>query len=104
MKLHTPKRDVNVIEESCIGCSECMNECPLQSIELEMPSPVHIDDNCVYCGKCVETCQFECHILKEEYFDQDGKIFYIRKELRRSKNRRNSIDSECMPIMWCMCK
>jgi energy-converting hydrogenase A subunit Q len=91
----TPKRDVAVIDESCIGCTACMNVCPTQSIELEMPSPVHIGDTCVYCGKCVEACPFEAISLKEEYFDtHDGKIFYIRKNLEGPRTGEIAIDSE----------
>ena len=91
----TPKRDVAVIDESCIGCTACMNVCPTQSIELEMPSPVHIGDTCVYCGKCVEACPFESISLKEEYFDTyDGKIFYIRKNLEGPRTGEIAIDSE----------
>jgi energy-converting hydrogenase A subunit Q len=91
----TPKRDVAVIDESCIGCTACMNVCPTQSIELEMPSPVHIGDTCVYCGKCVEACPFEAISLKEEYFDtHDGKIFYIRKNLEGPRTGEIVIDSE----------
>ena len=49
----TPKRDIKVIEESCIGCGECVDECPVESIELEMPSPVHIDDKlCLLWKMC----------------------------------------------------
>ncbi|MGF7119036.1 4Fe-4S binding protein [Methanobacterium oryzae] len=90
-----PKRDVAVIEEKCIGCTECMNACPTNTIELEMPSPVHIGEDCVYCGKCVEACPFEAISLKEEYFDtRDGKIFYIRKTLEGPRTGEISIDSE----------
>ncbi len=30
------------------------SECPVDCIELEIPSPIHIDDKCVFCGKCVD--------------------------------------------------
>lgn len=91
----TPKRNINVNEENCIGCTACMNTCPVKCIELEMPSPVRIGDECVYCGKCIETCQFEAILLKEEYFDsRDGKIFYIRKDLKEPRTGEIAIDSK----------
>jgi energy-converting hydrogenase A subunit Q len=78
----TPKREIKVIEDKCIGCSECIGECPVGSIELEIPSPIHIDSSCVHCGKCVETCKFDAITLDEEYFKvKDGKIFYVREEV-----------------------
>ncbi|HML04832.1 MAG TPA: 4Fe-4S binding protein [Methanobacterium sp.] len=91
----TPKRDATVIEESCIGCTACMNVCPTKTIELEMPSPVHIGNECVYCGKCVEACPFEAISLKEEYFEARGdKIFYIRKSLEGPRAGEVTVDAE----------
>jgi len=97
----TPKRNINVIEEDCIGCSECISECPVNCIELETPAPVHIDqDNCVYCGKCVDKCGFNAITLIEEYFQvKDGKIFYIREEL--SKPRTGEIVTDISACMAC---
>ncbi len=90
-----PKRDITVIDESCIGCTACMDVCPTEAIELEMPSPVHIGEKCVYCGKCVEVCPFGSISLKEEYFDtRDGKIFYIRKSLEEPRTGKIEINAE----------
>lgn len=76
----TPKRDIMVVEENCIGCGACINECPVNCIELELPSPIHIGEECVYCGKCTEACQFEAIKLQEEFFDiVDDKILFIRR-------------------------
>ncbi len=102
----TPKRDIKVIEDSCIGCSECIGECPVGSIELEIPSPVHIDDSCVYCGKCVEKCKFDAITLDEEYFQvRDGKIFYIREEVLEPRKGEilTDVDS-CMACGVCVNK
>ena len=95
IKSTAPKRDIAVIEENCIGCSACINACPTGTIELEMPSPVHIGDECVYCGKCVETCPFGAISIKEEYFEtRDGEIFYIRKNLEGPRTGEITIDAE----------
>jgi energy-converting hydrogenase A subunit Q len=78
----TPKRTVKVIEENCIGCSACVSECPVECIELEMPSPVHIGEECVYCGKCVEVCPVDALSLKEELFiSKEDRIFFVRHKL-----------------------
>ena len=90
-----PKRNIAVIEESCIGCSLCVNVCPTEAIELEMPSPVHIGNECVYCGNCVEACPVGAIVLKEEYFDtHDEKIFYVRKNLEGQRTGEITIDSD----------
>ncbi|MGZ7047468.1 MAG: 4Fe-4S binding protein [Methanobacterium sp.] len=89
-----PKRDIGVVEESCIGCGECINQCPVDCIELEMPSPIHIGEECVYCGKCVEACPFESISLKEEYFEtQNGKILFMRKALDQERIGEIAIDN-----------
>ncbi len=103
----TPKRDINVIEEDCIGCSECIAECPVDCIELEIPSPVHIDtDSCVYCGKCVDKCKFNAITLIEEHFQvKDGKIFYVRGELLKPRTGEIVTDvNACMACGVCVKK
>ncbi|MGB9936915.1 MAG: 4Fe-4S binding protein [Methanobacterium sp.] len=102
----SPKREAFVIEENCIGCTACMNVCPTKTIELEMPSPVHIGDECVYCGKCVEECPFEAISLKEEYFDTEGdKILYIRKSLKGPRTGEVTVDSDaCLLCGVCVNK
>jgi energy-converting hydrogenase A subunit Q len=79
----TPKREIQVIEENCIGCGACMAECPVDCIELEMPSPIHIDEKCVYCGKCVESCTFNAITLEQDYFTiESDRILYVREEIQ----------------------
>jgi energy-converting hydrogenase A subunit Q len=90
-----PKRNIAVVEESCIGCGACIGTCPVEAIELEMPSPVHVGEECIYCGKCVETCPFGSIVLKEEYYDtHDNKIFFVRKNLEGPRTGEIAIDSE----------
>ncbi len=95
----SPKRTSTVIEENCIGCSACINVCPTNTIELEMPSPVHIGDECVYCGKCVDACPFEAISLKEEYFEaREDKIFYIRESLEGPRTGEVIVDSDACQV------
>jgi energy-converting hydrogenase A subunit Q len=77
-----PKREIKVIDETCVGCGACIEECPVNCIELEMPSPIHIHEECVYCGKCVETCPFDSiSILEEFFYTKEGRIFFSRKKM-----------------------
>ena len=96
----TPKRYINVVDDNCIGCGECINECPVDCIELEIPSPIHINDTCVFCGKCVDICQFKAIKLGEEYFMvENNKIFFVRDLLRGS--REGEIDYDVDACMAC---
>jgi energy-converting hydrogenase A subunit Q len=102
----TPKRYMNVIDDNCIGCGECINDCPVDCIELEIPSPIHIDDTCVFCGKCVDICQFKAIKLGEEYFTvENNKIFFVRELLRGSREGEIAYDVDaCMACGVCVKK
>ncbi len=102
----SPKREIAVLEDECIGCSKCIGECPVECIELEMPSPVHIGNECVYCGKCVETCPVDAISLKEEYFKtSNGNILFIRKKLHEPRMGSVAYDAEtCQSCGICVNK
>jgi len=102
----TPKREIEVIEDNCIGCGECIAECPVDSIELEIPSPIHIDDKCVFCGKCVDKCQFDAITLGQEYFTvKADRIFFVREELLGPRKGEIVTDVDaCMACGVCVNK
>lgn len=77
-------RNIKVHEKKCIGCGECLEVCPVKSIYLEMPSPIHINDNCVYCGKCVNTCKFDAIELYEDFFYSKDENIYYRRDFIKS--------------------
>jgi energy-converting hydrogenase A subunit Q len=90
----SPHREIMVSEDTCIGCGACMKECPVECIELEMPSPIHIGKDCVYCGQCVETCPFQAITLKEESFHvEGGRIIFERKDILGPSKGEVIIDS-----------
>jgi energy-converting hydrogenase A subunit Q len=90
----SPHRVIKVSEDTCIGCGACIKECPVDCIQLEMPSPVHIRDECVFCGKCVETCPFQAISLQEEYFQvEDGHIIFKRRNILGPSSGEVLVDS-----------
>ncbi|CDG65227.1 MAG: energy-converting hydrogenase subunit [Methanobacterium sp.] len=90
-----PHREITVIEETCIGCGACIKECPVDCIELEMPSPVHIGEDCVHCGKCVEVCPFQSIYLKEESFHvEDGRVLFKRRNITGPSHGEVVIDND----------
>ncbi len=49
--------NVEVDQDKCTGCGECIDACPAQVLELvdDKSDPVNIDE-CLGCETCVETC------------------------------------------------
>ena len=48
---------VNVIEENCVGCHQCINVCPVKicmSVEDEVVRINH--ELCIGCGNCIDAC------------------------------------------------
>lgn len=44
-------------EDACIGCTQCVDVCPVDAIEGESKEPHVIDeDACISCGACAEQC------------------------------------------------
>ncbi|MDR3063483.1 MAG: 4Fe-4S binding protein [Methanobrevibacter sp.] len=95
-----PIRYINVFDEKCIGCGECVNLCPTEAIWIELPSPIHITDNCVFCGHCVSICPQKAIKLKEEFFKSRGnEIFFERRDIKFLRegtcNINNDICQSC---------
>jgi energy-converting hydrogenase A subunit Q len=102
----SPKRQIKVFDETCIGCSACIEQCPVRCIELEMPSPVHIGSECVYCAKCVETCPVTAIELKEEYFEaKDDGILLKRHNITAPRHGEVNVDDHiCQSCGVCVNK
>jgi NAD-dependent dihydropyrimidine dehydrogenase PreA subunit len=46
-------------KETCTGCGECVDACPLESIEIKDDKAVVDADTCGDCGSCVDVCETE---------------------------------------------
>lgn len=51
---------MHILPDKCVGCGDCMDECPEDAIEGKSKF-IHIIDNdvCERCGKCAEVCPEE---------------------------------------------
>ena len=94
-----PIRKIKVHEDDCVGCGKCVKICPVNSVWLEIPSPVHIEDDCVFCGKCVSICHVSAIELHEELFktklddSNHDRIFFIRRKVDGQRDGLFEIES-----------
>ena len=44
------------INDNCISCSACVDECPVECISLGDYKYVIDEDLCIECGNCAEVC------------------------------------------------
>lgn len=81
-KYFSPVKTITVLEDECIGCGECISECPIGCIEPIYPSPVLIGDDCIFCAKCVEKCKCNAiKLIEESFIEEDGRIFFTREDI-----------------------
>ncbi len=49
----------SIDKETCVGCTACARQCPVQAISGERRSPHEIDPTlCIKCGNCMTACRF----------------------------------------------
>ena len=73
-------------EESCVGCSICIEECPVNAINLNEENIAVIDeDNCIRCGRCHDVCPQEAvrHDSEKIPVEVEKNMHKIRILLRR---------------------
>lgn len=47
-----------VDQETCIGCEQCVDACPVEAIEMN-GGKAEVNDSCIDCGACVDECPVE---------------------------------------------
>jgi NAD-dependent dihydropyrimidine dehydrogenase PreA subunit len=57
---------IEVDQEKCIGCGECVDVCPVDVYEMqdEKSVPVNIEE-CIGCESCIEVCEQEAITVTE---------------------------------------
>ena len=62
---HTPNRLAFIIEDECIGCTKCIQACPVDAI-IGGPKHMHtvLDDLCTGCELCVPACPVDCIVME----------------------------------------
>ena len=49
----------SVNQETCNGCGDCVDACPLDAIEVQDGKATVDEDTCGDCGACVDVCPTE---------------------------------------------
>ena len=57
---------IEVDQEKCIGCGECVDVCPVDVYEMqdEKSVPVNIEE-CIGCESCIEVCEQDAITVTE---------------------------------------
>jgi NAD-dependent dihydropyrimidine dehydrogenase PreA subunit len=57
---------IEVDQEKCIGCEECVNVCPVDVFEMqdEKSVPVNVEE-CIGCESCIEVCEQDAITVTE---------------------------------------
>ena len=61
-----PPRVARVVEADCIGCTKCIQACPVDAI-IGGAKHMHvvIDPLCTGCGLCVPACPVDCIVMDD---------------------------------------
>jgi Na+-translocating ferredoxin:NAD+ oxidoreductase subunit B len=85
-----------IVEEDCIGCTKCIDACPVDAIT-GAANLMHsvIDDLCTGCELCIEPCPVDCIELMEVNEEkslgarnQSEKFFNLKSELNNRKIKK----------------
>ena len=56
------KHSVQLLEEKCIGCTNCIKRCPTEAIRVQNGKAMIISDRCIDCGECIRVCESNAKI------------------------------------------
>ena len=89
----TPARVAIIHEAECIGCTKCIQACPVDAI-IGSAKQLHtiLTTECTGCGLCVAPCPTDCidvlDIAEPTYLPQRAKQKYLSRQLRLQKTKK----------------
>lgn len=88
----SPKPELVLFDNKCIGCGECFKVCPNNAHEL-LPDGKRIyhREKCVLCGKCVEVCYAEALVMEGEEVTVEEVMVELRKDIPFYENSGGGI-------------
>lgn len=69
--LEKPRTLARIVEADCIGCTKCIQVCPVDAI-VGANKLMHtvLADDCTGCERCVPACPVDCIVLEPMPFEQ----------------------------------
>jgi NAD-dependent dihydropyrimidine dehydrogenase PreA subunit len=65
LNLVAPSNFLSVVDtDTCVGCGDCENQCPVSAISLDGDVAIVDSKICIGCGTCVDTCAVESISMK----------------------------------------
>lgn len=86
-------------EQQCIGCTKCIQACPVDAIVGTAKHMHHIlADVCTGCGLCVEPCPVDCIEMQElpahRYDKEEARERYEARAVRLEKQARLQLEKQ----------
>ncbi|MDR3233006.1 MAG: 4Fe-4S binding protein [Planctomycetaceae bacterium] len=47
---------VAIDQNKCVGCGECVQQCPLDALKIEDAKAAVDEGTCAECGACIDAC------------------------------------------------
>lgn len=88
----SPKKQLVLFDNKCIGCGECFKVCPEEAHEvLEDGTRVYHRDRCLLCGRCTETCYAEALVMEGKEVTVEEVMVELRKDIPFYENSGGGI-------------
>ena len=80
-----------VVEESCIGCTRCIEACPVDAI-IGAQGRMHtvIEDWCIGCELCVAPCPVDCIDMVAPHGEWTRELKHAAGERGRRRQERHA--------------
>lgn len=93
-----PRVLARIIEDQCIGCTMCIQACPVDAI-IGAPKRMHtvIRSDCTGCELCVAPCPVDCIVLEpvpveEVWTSEQADRFRLRHSARKERLARRELE------------
>ena len=47
---------VKIDKDSCVGCTACIDTCPVEALSMNDDKAIVNEDTCIDCGACIDSC------------------------------------------------
>lgn len=85
-KLHS----VSIYKELCVGCTNCIKECPTEAIRVRDGKAVIADLRCIDCGECIRICPYHAKYAKIDLIN----------DLFKDKNEKTAHVAIVSPVLY----